>query len=104
VVLLLKVSKRPRTKSNKYTIAKAFYAVVSSLLQGNEFTCPLQTDVPKSQKHCRGQSFDCGLPFIGAFARYSIFAALGASLWNSAFILAFTLPNLFRRLLGEGGA
>ncbi len=31
-----------------------------------------------------------------------IFAALGASLWNSAFILAFTIPNLFRRLLGEG--
>ncbi len=27
---------------------------------------------------------------------------LGASLWNSAFITAFTLPNLFRRLLGEG--
>ncbi len=27
---------------------------------------------------------------------------LGASLWNSAFIIAFTLPNLFRRLLGEG--
>ncbi|MDQ8198406.1 murein biosynthesis integral membrane protein MurJ [Pelagicoccus enzymogenes] len=27
---------------------------------------------------------------------------LGASVWNSAFITAFTLPNLFRRLLGEG--
>jgi putative peptidoglycan lipid II flippase len=29
-------------------------------------------------------------------------AALGAGLGSSAFILAFTLPNLFRRLLGEG--
>lgn len=29
-------------------------------------------------------------------------AMLGASVWNSAFITAFTLPNLFRRLLGEG--
>ncbi len=27
---------------------------------------------------------------------------LGATVWNSAFIAAFTLPNLFRRLLGEG--
>lgn len=31
-----------------------------------------------------------------------IFAALGASKWNDAFLLALTLPNLFRRLLGEG--
>lgn len=31
-----------------------------------------------------------------------MFAALGAGLWHSAFILAFTLPNLFRRLFGEG--
>lgn len=29
-------------------------------------------------------------------------AFLGTSVWNSAFITAFTLPNLFRRLLGEG--
>lgn len=29
-------------------------------------------------------------------------AMLGTSVWNSAFITAFTLPNLFRRLLGEG--
>ncbi|MBK1875420.1 murein biosynthesis integral membrane protein MurJ [Pelagicoccus mobilis] len=27
---------------------------------------------------------------------------LGTTVWNSAFITAFTLPNLFRRLLGEG--
>ena len=31
-----------------------------------------------------------------------IVAALGASIWSSAFILGFTLPNLFRRLFGEG--
>ena len=29
-------------------------------------------------------------------------SALGAGLSSSAFILAFTFPNLFRRLLGEG--
>lgn len=31
-----------------------------------------------------------------------LMAVLGASALGSAFILAFTLPNLFRRLLGEG--
>jgi putative peptidoglycan lipid II flippase len=31
-----------------------------------------------------------------------LFSSLGAGLVSSAFILAFTLPNLFRRLLGEG--
>lgn len=31
-----------------------------------------------------------------------LFASLGTGPLNSAFILAFTLPNLFRRLLGEG--
>ena len=31
-----------------------------------------------------------------------ITAIFGASLWNSAFTTAFTLPSLFRRLLGEG--
>lgn len=31
-----------------------------------------------------------------------IFGFLGAGLHNSAFLMAFTLPNLFRRLLGEG--
>lgn len=31
-----------------------------------------------------------------------VFSLLGASVWNSAFVNAFTLPNLFRRLLGEG--
>ncbi|MDR0417820.1 MAG: murein biosynthesis integral membrane protein MurJ [Puniceicoccales bacterium] len=31
-----------------------------------------------------------------------IFSALGTGELNSAFLVAFTLPNLFRRLLGEG--
>lgn len=39
---------------------------------------------------------------LGLFRDILIFAALGASLWNSAFLLAFLIPNLFRRLLGEG--
>ncbi|MEO0508733.1 MAG: murein biosynthesis integral membrane protein MurJ [Verrucomicrobiota bacterium] len=43
-----------------------------------------------------------GSRLLGLVRDIMIFAALGASLWNSAFILAFTLPNLFRRLLGEG--
>ena len=43
-----------------------------------------------------------GSRFLGLARDILIFAALGASVWNSAFIIAFTLPNLFRRLLGEG--
>lgn len=43
-----------------------------------------------------------GSRVLGLLRDVLIFAALGATLWNSAFILAFTLPNLFRRLLGEG--
>lgn len=43
-----------------------------------------------------------GSRVLGLLRDILIFAALGASLWNSAFILAFTIPNLFRRLLGEG--
>ena len=43
-----------------------------------------------------------GSRVLGLVRDILIFAALGASLWNDAFILAFTLPNLFRRLLGEG--
>ena len=31
-----------------------------------------------------------------------LFAALGANIWSSAFIAGFTIPNLFRRLFGEG--
>jgi len=43
-----------------------------------------------------------GSRILGLVRDILIFAALGASIWNSAFIFAFTLPNLFRRLLGEG--
>ena len=43
-----------------------------------------------------------GSRILGLGRDMFIFAALGASKWNDAFILALTLPNLFRRLLGEG--
>lgn len=43
-----------------------------------------------------------GSRLLGLLRDILIFAALGTSLWNSAFIVAFTIPNLFRRLLGEG--
>ncbi|MGC6455857.1 MAG: murein biosynthesis integral membrane protein MurJ [Coraliomargaritaceae bacterium] len=39
---------------------------------------------------------------LGLLRDIIIYAGLGAGLWSSAFLLAFTLPNLFRRLLGEG--
>lgn len=39
---------------------------------------------------------------LGLLRDVLIYAALGAGVWSSAFLLAFTLPNLFRRLLGEG--
>lgn len=39
---------------------------------------------------------------LGLFRDIILFAFLGATALNSAFIFAFTLPNLFRRLLGEG--
>jgi putative peptidoglycan lipid II flippase len=40
--------------------------------------------------------------FLGLLRDVLLFASLGTGALNSAFILAFTLPNLFRRLLGEG--
>ena len=43
-----------------------------------------------------------GSRLLGLVRDAMIFAALGTSIWSSAFILAFTLPNLFRRLFGEG--
>lgn len=39
---------------------------------------------------------------LGLLRDILIFAVLGTGAVNSAFVLAFTLPNLFRRLLGEG--
>lgn len=43
-----------------------------------------------------------GSRVLGLLRDILIFACFGVSIVNSAFILAFTLPNLFRRLLGEG--
>ncbi len=43
-----------------------------------------------------------GSRLTGLFRDVLLYAMLGASLHTSAFLLAFTLPNLFRRLLGEG--
>jgi putative peptidoglycan lipid II flippase len=43
-----------------------------------------------------------GSRVLGLARDVLLFAFLGASAINSAFIFAFTLPNLFRRLLGEG--
>ncbi len=39
---------------------------------------------------------------LGLLRDILLFAFLGTGTLNSAFIFAFTLPNLFRRLLGEG--
>ena len=43
-----------------------------------------------------------GSRVLGLLRDILLFALLGAGVVNSAFIIAFTLPNLFRRLLGEG--
>jgi putative peptidoglycan lipid II flippase len=40
--------------------------------------------------------------FLGLARDILLFASLGTGILNSAFILAYTIPNLFRRLLGEG--
>ncbi len=39
---------------------------------------------------------------LGLVRDVIIFASLGATALSSAFLIAFTIPNLFRRLLGEG--
>lgn len=39
---------------------------------------------------------------LGLVRDMAIAAVFGTSAWASAFVTAFTLPNLFRRLLGEG--
>ena len=43
-----------------------------------------------------------GSRILGLVRDILIFAGLGTGVWSDAFILALTLPNLFRRLLGEG--
>ena len=54
------------------------------------------------KEHQRRQLVDCRLSHLGLVRDVLFFAALGTGVWSSAFILAFTIPNLFRRLLGEG--
>lgn len=39
---------------------------------------------------------------LGLLRDILFFSAFGASIFGEAFILAFTIPNLFRRMLGEG--
>lgn len=39
---------------------------------------------------------------LGLLRDVLFFAAFGTSLYGEAFLLAFTIPNLFRRMLGEG--
>jgi putative peptidoglycan lipid II flippase len=39
---------------------------------------------------------------LGLIRDILFFATFGASMFGEAFLLAFTLPNLFRRMLGEG--
>lgn len=46
--------------------------------------------------------FTAGSRVLGLLRDILMFALLGAGIWNSAFLVAFTVPNLFRRLLGEG--
>jgi len=43
-----------------------------------------------------------GSRLLGLLRDVMIFAMLGTGAVNSAFLVAFTLPNLFRRMLGEG--
>jgi putative peptidoglycan lipid II flippase len=43
-----------------------------------------------------------GSRILGLIRDSVLFSSLGNSLYSSAFIMAFTIPNLFRRLLGEG--
>ena len=43
-----------------------------------------------------------GSRILGLMRDILLFSTFGSSMVNSAFILAFTFPNLFRRLLGEG--
>ena len=78
-------------KSAKYAIAKVFCETVISSVVSRDFRNIAVVSLST-----------IGSRLLGLLRDILIFAALGAGLWNSAFILAFTLPNLFRRLLGEG--
>lgn len=43
-----------------------------------------------------------GSRVLGLLRDILIYTTLGLSSWNAAFVLAFSLPNLFRRMVGEG--
>ena len=43
-----------------------------------------------------------GSRILGLLRDVLFFSAFGTSVLGEAFILAFTIPNLFRRMLGEG--
>ena len=43
-----------------------------------------------------------GSRILGLLRDAAFFSSFGNSIYSSAFIMAFTIPNLFRRLLGEG--
>lgn len=59
--------------------------------------------MPKNLRHVAVvASTTMGSRILGLVRDILIFSFLGASLFNSAFLVAFTIPNLFRRLLGEG--
>lgn len=59
--------------------------------------------MPKNLRHVAVVATSTmGSRILGLFRDILIFSFLGASLYNSAFLVAFTIPNLFRRLLGEG--
>jgi len=79
----------------KYTIAKFQIRIVCN----NDFELFMLRDIKNTAVV---SLFTVGSRILGLIRDILIFAALGASRWNDAFILALTLPNLFRRLLGEG--
>jgi putative peptidoglycan lipid II flippase len=57
----------------------------------------------KSLKQISSLSFSTtGSRILGLIRDAAFFSSFGNSVFSSAFIMAFTIPNLFRRLLGEG--
>ena len=66
-------------------------------------TGPKTSRVSKKLKHIGVISLLTGVSRVLGLVRDQLSAAIfGASLLNSAFVTAWRLPNLFRRLLGEG--
>ena len=59
--------------------------------------------MPKSLVRIAVSSFWTAVSrILGLIRDIALYALLGSSTANAAFLTAFTLPNLFRRLLGEG--